>query len=236
LEIYNDHPDEALFLNINKQITSIFDNKKERDNKETSAKFNPGTKTFKCIKRIFSSYIKINFPDDENIFTKNIVLYFNNFILNSPLNTDSSSLEFIIEEFDSYAKILKRSSQVQLLEEILNFIVNKKQYINIEVFFKNLSKILSFFDKDVQNKFVFNKLFSLIDSFNINNPLPPYEIQQAMLVVINNMEVILSILEKFENEEILLRLPSLLCKFDDFIHSSGLDWRKNVAFIKSLRM
>jgi hypothetical protein len=40
------------------------------------------------------------------------------------------------------------------------------------------------------------------------------------------------LLEKFENEEILLRLPSLLTKFDDFIHSSGLDWRKNVDFLK----
>lgn len=117
----------------------------------------------------------------------------------------------------------------------MNFIVNKKQYINIDLFFQKLSSILNFYDKEIQNKIVFSKLFSLIESFNINNPLPNYEIRQAIQTVINNMSGIISILEKFENEEILLRLPSLLTKFDDFIHSSGLDWRKNVDFLKSLR-
>jgi hypothetical protein len=221
--------------NVNKQITLIFDNKKDKENNESYAKFNPETKTFKCIKRIFLSYIKINFLDSENIFSKNIVLYFNNFILNCPPNTDRNSLQFIIEEFNWYAIILKRSSQEQFLEEILNFIVNKKQYINIDLFFQKLSNILNFYDKEIQNKIVFSKLFSLIESFNINNPLPNYEIRQAIETVINNMSGIISILEKFENEEILLRLPSLLTKFDDFIHSSGLDWRKNVDFLKSLR-
>jgi hypothetical protein len=241
LEIYNDHPDELFLMNINKQISSIFENKKDKDSK-SSPKINPGTKTFKCLKRIFISFMKLNFPApspenniDNGTFIKNIVLFLNNFILNcNHLNSDPGSLEFLIEEFDLISKSLK-NTQAALLEEILNFIVNKKQYINIELFFEKLPTILNNFDKEVQNKYVFNKIFSIAEAFNIKNPLPPNDQRQIMIIMIDHMKSILDLLEKFDNEELILQFSNIFNKFEDFINSSGLDWRKSVNFIKALR-
>ena len=169
-----------------------------------------------------------------NLILNNFIPATNSTNTSGSYYNENSNFEFLIEDFSTICNLLKNKNVI-ILEDLLTFIVNKKAFVNVTLFYENLSQILKNFNKETQNKIVLFKLFGFLENFDMNNPLPPPELKQNVILLIKHLDEILKIADKNENDELIMIFYNLFNKFDIFIINSALNWRESINFIKALK-
>lgn len=239
LEIYNNFPDENLLTHVNKELLNIYEDKlnETTEGNMISTKESRDLTLFTFLKKIFISLIHLDttFTQEENktLQIKNAASFLTNFVINSKYPFENSAYEFLIEEFNYICKLIKNKNSI-LLIDLLCFIVNKKNFINLELFLRNLSNILDNFDKEIQNKYVLFNLLTIVENFDLKNPLPNPDHIKTITLMVDHMNSILIILSKFENFEIMIMFANNFPKLDLFTFNSCINWRSSVKFIQAL--
>jgi hypothetical protein len=239
LEIYNLYPDDNLLTTVNKELLHIYEDKNNEitEGNIINTKEGRDLTLFNFLRKIFISLIHLDSTliseDNKNLQVKNALSFLTNFVINSKYFFENSSYEFLIEEFNYICKLIKNKNSF-LLIDLLNFIVTKKNFINLELFFRNLSNILDQFEKDMQNKHFLLNLFTMVENFDLKNPLPNPDQIKSITMMVDHMDSILSSLSKFENYDTMIVFANNFNKLDLFTFNSCINWRSSVKFIQAL--
>jgi len=202
-----DKVENYLTFDINKQICDLFSNN-ENDKHIVN-----------ILKTLVQTLVSIRKPEMSNC----IVLFLRKFIYNSSL---LNNYDFLFDNINYVIQCFQSSEDINLFLMFINILIEESDNdTNIrDLVFGNIGKLIKSISKELQNKHIFEKLFSYFQSDIFTN---------IRFSVIKNLSFIMKEEETLRNIEFYLLFQNTLNSLDSFVIMKD-NWRLTSCFIKGL--